>query len=135
MISTREENEHAIIEQRDPRLLEVRLKTGTLLNEDAISHIIGSCRAMMGCGPCAVLVLVPRPVDFDPHTMTIDLARMNGPAEDPLALAVVCEDHTIECMVDLYFAYFPQPFAVRVFNAVNSAYEWLSGRPLACSIS
>lgn len=135
MIDTRTEIAHATIEQQDPRVLEVRLRPGTLLSEEVISGVIRSCRSHMACGPCAVLAVVPDAVDFDPHVMSVDLARVNGPAENPVALAIVCEARALECMMDLYFAYFPQPFAVRVFEGLSDAYAWLAGFPLALAVT
>lgn len=115
----------ATFEQNDPELLVVRFRTGVRLSEEVISATIRQCREPMFQRPRAVLVVIPEGVDFDPHAMSVDLARTNGMVGSPAALAVVCEERTLECMVELYFAYFPQPFAVKVFEEFHEAYVWL----------
>ncbi len=126
-----EQEDYATFEQNDPELLVVRFRTGVRLSEEVISSAIRKCREPLFQRPRAVLAVIPEGVDFDAHAMTVDLVKTNAIVEFPAALAVVCEERTLECMIELYFALFPQPFAIKVFEEFHEAYVWLLDSPLA----
>lgn len=83
---------------------------------------------LAGGGAYVMLSILPEGLDFNLEVTTADHFEPERGETSMQALAVVAMDSMGEAIAKLYFSYFPQVFATRIFNSESDARTWLLER-------
>lgn len=125
----------ATIEKVGTELLEVRFKPEQHVDRAGIEEILNERKRICPEGPRNILAIIPGEPDFDLDVVTTDHYAGSGLENCTRALAVAATSTINERMAGLFFAYFPQAFATKVFSEEVEARRWLqeqvAARPLS----
>ena len=125
----------ATLERVAPDLLEIRYKADQKLDVEGLREVMQERQRLCPEGPYRVLAVFPPDGDFDLGVMMQDHYAGRGLQNCTQALAVAAGSTLIERMVGLYYAYFPQPFDMRVFLSEEDARHWLTSKRNAPSLN
>lgn len=119
----------ATVERTTQDLVEVRFKTGAVLNTAGITAMIDARRQLAGGRPMRVLMVFPDvEMDFELGMITRDHYEMVPITEFTQAVAWVSGNIFNERFCKLYFAYFPSPVPTAIFRKEEEARAWLDGQ-------
>ena len=130
------ETRQATLERITAETVEVRFKPGLVLDKSGLDEILVEReRFCSNTGKHAVLAIFPNDADFDMAIMTQDHYAGRTVVGCTRFLAVAANSLMHERMASLYFAYFPQTFATKIFIEEEEARTWLSEQLAERSVS
>lgn len=125
-MSTLTETRLATLERVAPDLLEIRYKPDQKLDLEGLREVMEERQRLCPEGPYRVLAVFPPDGDFDLGVMMHDHYAGRGLENCTRALAIAASSTLMERMANLYYAYYPQRFDLRVFVAEEDARKWLT---------
>lgn len=125
----------AIIEKVGTELLEVRFKPDQHVDRAGIDEILNERKRICPEGSRNILAIIPGEPDFDLDVVTTDHYAGRGLENCTRALAIAATSSINERMAGLFFAYFPQAFATKVFSGEEEARRWLKDQIAPPSLS
>ena len=115
----------ATIERVGTELLEVRFKPEQHVDRAGIDEILNERKRICPEGTRNILAIIPGEPDFDLDVVTTDHYAGRELENCTRALAIAASSTMNERMAGLFFAYFPQAFATKVFSDEGEARLWL----------
>ncbi|MFZ1688911.1 MAG: hypothetical protein WAU70_15910 [Flavobacteriales bacterium] len=125
----------ATIEKVGTELLEVRFKPEQHVDRAGIDEILNERKRICPEGPRSILAIIPGEPDFDLDVVTTDHYAGRDLENCTRALAIAASHSISERMAGLFFAYFPQAFATKVFSTEGDARRWLQEQVAPRSLS
>lgn len=125
----------ATIERVGTELLEVRFKPDQHVDRAGIDEILEERKRLCPEGTRNILTIIPGEPDFDLDVVTTDHYSGRELENCTRALAIAASSTINERMAGLFFAYFPQAFATKVFSGEEEARRWLQEQVAAPSLS
>jgi hypothetical protein len=111
-----------------PDLIEIRFKSGMMLDMAAIRELTEARMQLIGNKPHASLSLMPDDVDFELAVTKVDHYAISRASDPLLAVAVVARGPMLDLVARLYFSYFPQAFPVLTTSDEHEARAWIDAR-------
>jgi hypothetical protein len=116
----------AWLQRLDAHRIDIRMKPGVFVDAVGIREVIDARLHLSGGQVVGVVLFVPDSVDLDVMAVTTNHYDKPERHQGLLALAVVLDAVFLETMFRLFIAYYPPPFAARMFRAEQEAVTWLN---------
>lgn len=111
-----------------PGLIEQRFRNDVTVDRTGFEENRIARLELAGDGSYVMLSVLPEGLDFKLEVTTNDHFEPERGDTGLRALAVVALDSMGEAIAKLYFSYFPQVFATRIFTSEAEARTWLVER-------
>lgn len=124
------------IELHGRRAVLMQLHQRSILDAEGMAEALKAVKEVCS-EPRNLLIEIPEDADFNMTFMKRDHFKDSGAPRFLCALALLTTNPFLERLMALYFAYYPQPFPVRIFNDRRSALEWIdqSGQQLGMNVA
>lgn len=113
------------VERVSAEQVEIRISPGVRLSTESFAATREARRELAEGRPMRVLMLLPEELDFQLDVMQVDHYKGTSAEEYTKALAIVSPETLYERLAELYFAYHPPSFPVRIFTHEADAQAWL----------
>ncbi|MBK6776929.1 MAG: hypothetical protein IPG74_14185 [Flavobacteriales bacterium] len=117
----------ATITLAEEGLIELRYRPDAKLTIAGMRDLLQSRIMLCGAVPHKVLSFLPDGIDFDKALMDQDLYGDPVSVATTRAMAIVVTDPVNSHMLELFFAYYPAQFPMRLFSLEVEARKWLKG--------
>lgn len=118
----------ATVERTGDHLIVVRIKPGSKLDTKGFAEILATRKELAGDRPAAVICIIPEDVDFDTAILTTDHHKGANVGSFTKVMAIVSEGSLFERLSELYFAFHPPEFTLKVFRELQDAIIWVDER-------
>lgn len=105
--------------------VEVVMHQRAHLDATGMAETLRSCQALGPHGALRILIELPVDADFNMTFMKKDHFKEAGMQSCTAALALATGNPFLERLMGLYFAYYPQPFPIRIHRTRAEALAWL----------
>lgn len=107
-------------------LIEMTMHDRAVLDAAGMAEALQATKELQADAGMRVYIEMPLDVDFNMTFMKLDHFKAAGMHSCMAALAVFTDNPFLERLMGLYFAYFPQPYPLRVYRTRSEALAWLN---------
>jgi hypothetical protein len=115
----------AIIALATPHQVDVRFRSGIIIDSAGIAEIMIERQRLGGDNDVGILVVIPTDADIDVGVINVDHYKVNRSTRHVIGMAMVVGNMLAETLISLYNAYYPPEFPFKVFTSEAAAREWM----------
>lgn len=126
---------YGTVERYRDGLLVIRLSDQVVLNDWVVSSLMDALLPLVHEPPTFVIAILSEATEFDMSLMERDHFARNNWATRLGAMALVVGDTALFHLFNLYFAYYPQPFPLKVCHELQDAIIWIDDKARSASVA
>lgn len=107
-------------------LVGMTLHDRAILDAAGMAEALRACKELQTDGSIRIFIELPIEADFNMTFMKLDHFKEADMHACLAALVVYTENPFLERLMGLYFAYFPQPYPLRICRTRSEALAWLN---------